>query len=338
MGLLRDNHVFSYSQLSSFDECPYCFYLQKIEKTENIASNAFAEKGSLIHDLLDKWAKKELTKEQMISEYDRRYGEEVVTAFPSVMKGYAQKAYQSGREYLENFDEFAGYKVISAEEKFTIDLPLNDGTTRKFTGIVDMILRKEWTNELIICDHKSKSADAFKKAEKDMWKQQYLYAQYVCEQYGEWPASLMFNLFGDNGYKPEKPFSLQEFRDTLTWATSCIQKMEEYTILDWLTCKESSDFYCANLCGPRYECPKCFEKPLNKQEKEALRLRRQEVEQSEGMLEIPVINKESEQKNDDILSKEENNTGMICTGCGQPYVPGKRKCPNCKAWYKIRIK
>ena len=73
MGLFDKNHVYSYSQLNSFDECKYGFYLQRIEGLEEQASNAFAERGSLIHDLLDQWAKKLLTKEQMLEEYERRY-------------------------------------------------------------------------------------------------------------------------------------------------------------------------------------------------------------------------------------------------------------------------
>lgn len=325
MGLLSDKHVYSYSQLGSFDECPYSFYLQRIEKTENLASNAFAERGSLIHDLLDKWAKGILTKEEMIPEYERRYSEEVVTAYPPFMSGQAAKKYDEGIQFLQNFDEFRGYKVISAEEKFNIDLQLDDGSTRPFTGVVDLILRKEWTNELIICDHKSKSADAFKKAEKDMWKQQYLYSQYVYEKYGEWPSMLMFHLFGDMGSKPEKPFDLKELRESISWASDCIRKMESYTVLDWLTCKDSSDFYCQNLCSPRWDCPRSVEKPLTKKEKEELAARRQ--------AEMETLSFEDPEPE---TAAETPSAELKCENCGAPYVPGKRKCPECKAWYKTR--
>ena len=276
MGQLKSSHVFSYSQLSSFDECPYSYYLQRIEKVPEILSNPYSERGTLIHDLLDQWAKGKITKEQMPDEYDRRYGDEVVSAYPPFMATQAMKKYKEGREFLETFDEFKGYKVVSAEEAFTIDMPLSDGTTRPFTGIVDLILRKEWTNELIICDHKSKTADGFKKAEKEMWKQQYLYSQYVFEKYGEWPNTLMFHLFGDQGSKHEKPFDLKEYREAIQWATDRITAMERYTIFDWMQCKDSSDFYCQNLCGPRSSCPRALEKPLTKAQKKELELRREE--------------------------------------------------------------
>ena len=257
MGMLPDKHVYSYSQLSSFDECSYSFYLQRIEGLEEEASNAFAERGILIHDLLDQWAKKILTKEDMLSEYERRYGDEVVSAFPRMLasKGYAQKAYESGINFLENFDEFNGYDVLSAEEKFKIELPLADGSSRPFVGIIDMMLRDKKTGDLIICDHKSKSMQSFKKDEDKMYKQQLLYATYVNEQYGQYPSILMFHLFNESGVKPQRLFSLQDYRETIIWASEQINKMETYAIIDWLSCKEKPDFYCWHLCSARRACP-----------------------------------------------------------------------------------
>ena len=256
MGLISDKNVYSYSQLSSFDSCPYSYYLQRIEKIPETLSNGFAERGSLIHDLLDKWAKKILTKEQMKEEYIRRYPEEVVTAFPRMLaaKGYTQKSYEQGIEFLENFDEFDGYEIVSAEEKFTIDLPLTDGTSRKFTGIIDMILRKSFTDDLIICDHKSKSLSSFKKNEDEMYHQQLLYAAYMNEKYGKWPSSCMFHLFNEGGLKTERLFTLDQFRETIAWASDLILRMEKYTVMDWLECKEKGDFSCWFLCNVRNSC------------------------------------------------------------------------------------
>ena len=257
MGLLPVDHVYSYSQLSSFDECSYNFYLQRIEGLEEESQNAFAERGSLIHDLLDQWAKKILTKEDMVKEYERRYSLEVVSAFPRMLaaKGYATKAYESGIQFLENFDEFEGHDVLSAEEKFKIDLPLSDGTTRPFVGIIDMMLRDKKTDALIICDHKSKSMSSFKKSENKMYRQQLLYATYVEKQYGKFPDISMFHLFNEQGVKMQRLFSKDEYNETLKWATDQINKIENYAVIDWLTCKEKPDFFCWELCSARKECP-----------------------------------------------------------------------------------
>lgn len=257
MGLLPNKHKYSYSQLNSYDECPYSFYLQRIEGLEEEASNAFAERGTLVHDLLDQWAKGKLSKVQMLEEYEKRYSNEVVTAWPRMLasKGYAKKAYEQGVDFLENFDEFRGFEVLSAEEKFAIDLPLSDGTTRPFVGIIDMMLRDKKTGDLIICDHKSKSMSAFKKEENEMYHQQYLYATYVNEQYGQWPDVLLFHLFNEAGVKMSRLFSLEEYRNTIKWATEQIHKIEKGSIIDWLMCKEKSDFFCWELCSCRKSCP-----------------------------------------------------------------------------------
>lgn len=257
MGLFDENHVYSYSQLSSFDECRYGFYLQRIEGIEEQASNAFAERGTLIHDLLDQWAKKIITKEQMLDEYEKRYSEEVTTAWPRVLaaKGYAKKAYELGVQFLQNFDEFKGYEVISAEEKFKIDLKLTDGDSRQFLGIIDMILRDEKTGDIIVCDHKSKSLQSFKKDQNSMYRQQLLYSTYIKEKYGDFPAVLMFHLFNEDGVKPQKLFSLEEYNEAIDWATKQIKGIEECSVLDWMVCKDKADYFCWNICGARKNCP-----------------------------------------------------------------------------------
>lgn len=256
MSLLKDNHIYSYSQLSSVSECPFGFYLQRIERAEQ-QSNGFAEQGTLIHDLLDQWAKGELTKEQLPEEYARRYPEEVVTKFPRMLtaKGYAEKAYNLGIEYFENFDEFAGYTIISAEEKFETEI---DG--RPFIGIIDMILKDDLTDELIVLDHKSKSLTAFKKSEDEMYRQQLLYAKYVHEKYGQWPDRLMFNLFKEGGKKMERRFRITDYDAAMLWARQQIEKIEEYDVLDWLECKEP-DFFCNEICSVRKHCPNGIAKP-----------------------------------------------------------------------------
>lgn len=259
MSLLPDDHVYSYSQLQSFNECRYGFYLRKIEGLEEEQSNAFAEKGSLIHNLLDQWAKGLLSKSDMLAEYDRRYGDEVQSAWPRMMKGYAQKAYQQGYEFLSNFDEFKGYEILLAEEKYNTKIQLPDGSDRPFVGIVDLVVRDESTNDLIIFDHKSKGKSSFKKAEDEMYRQLYMYAQFVNEKYGRFPDKLGFHLFNQDGLKVTRSFDVQEYERTMKWASKTIMEIEAATMIDWLECKEipegKTDMYCTQLCGARKMCP-----------------------------------------------------------------------------------
>ena len=170
------------------------------------------------------------------------------------VKGYAEKAFQLGLDYFKNFDEFKGFKVISAEERFKIEV---EG--REFVGIMDMLVEDEETGELVLLDHKSKSLTAFKKAENEMYRQQYLYAKYVQEKYGKYPDRLMFNLFKEQGVKMERKFDEKDYLSTLMWAGEQMEKMEQYDFVDWLTTKEvqpgKPDFFCTELCSCRKICP-----------------------------------------------------------------------------------
>jgi len=258
MGLLGENHVYSYSQLSTFSECPYAFYLQKIERPKpELVNNAFASLGTFIHELIDQWAKGEIKAEDLPAEYIKRYKQAVPESWPRMLaaKGYADKAYNQGLEYFTNFDEFKGYKIIGTEQKFKTNI---EG--RPFIGIVDMVMEDEATGELIVLDHKSKSLKEFKKNEHEMYKQQLLYSQYIFETYGKWPDRLMFNLFKEpDNYKTSKPFDKTEFVEAYTWAADIIKKIETYDLMDFFETKEVKndrpDFFCTEICSCRKICP-----------------------------------------------------------------------------------
>lgn len=250
MSLLGDNHIYSYSQLTSFAECPYSFYLQRVEHLPQ-KSNAFAEQGTLIHDLIDQWAKGELKKEDLVSEYKRRYPEEVVTQFPRLLaaRGYVEKSYDAGLRYFESFDEFADLEIIGTETKFKTLL-----CGRPFIGIVDMVAKDKATGELIVLDHKSKSLNSFKKSEDEMYRQQTLYAQYVYEKYGRWPDIMMFNLFKEDGMRMSRPFTEAAYKEAEAWAGNIMDQIETFEIMDWLSQKDEPDFFCQNLCNMREHC------------------------------------------------------------------------------------
>lgn len=268
MSMLDDDHVYSYTQLSSVDECPYSFYLQKIDTDDDgnpleQQDNFFAEHGTLMHKVLEEWAKGIITKDEMVDRYIELYPDMVTTSPPSFMQTYRQKAYDNGIFYFEEFDEFPGYTVISAEERFKIDLPLTDGTTRRFQGVVDLLLRNNETGKLVIVDHKSKSLKEFKKVRDEMYRQQYLYSTYVAQKYGETPEVLMFNLFKE-GLLDEQLFDKRTYNETLQWATEKIHEIEDRDFISWLEQKEEPDFFCNEICSVRKYCPNGMLKPQPK--------------------------------------------------------------------------
>lgn len=261
--MIDSDHWYSYSQLSTFSECPFSYYLGHIESPKpEEAPNAWAEQGILVHDILDKWAKGELRVDELAEVYKQRYPNEVVTSFPRILakNNYAEKTYQQGLEYFETFQGFPEYDIVSAEEEYKEDITLTDGTKRKFIAYVDLVLRDKRTGGLVVCDHKSKSLSTFKREAKKMYKQQYLYSYFVHEKYGEWPQALMFNLFKELGYIDEKIFSMEEYEETMKWATDAILKIEDTALLDWLECKKlpksgKPELFCTAICSWRNICP-----------------------------------------------------------------------------------
>ncbi len=253
MGLLDENHVYSYTQLCTFAECPYAFYLQKIERPKpELVNNAFASLGSFIHELIDQWAKGLIKAEDLPAEYKKRYKESVPEAWPRMLaaKGYAEKAYNQGLEYFRNFDCFDGYKIIGTETKFKTDI-----AGRPFVGVVDMVMEDKSNGELIVLDHKSKSMKEFKKTENEMYKQQLLYSKYIHDEYGKWPDRLMFNLFKEpNNCRMSRPFTKEDFVEAYTWATDAIERIEKYELMDFFETKKS-DFFCTEICSCRKICP-----------------------------------------------------------------------------------
>jgi hypothetical protein len=257
MGLIDAAHRYSYSQLEQFDECPYSFYLQRIEDNKDkLVGNSFASQGTLIHDLIDQWAKGKLTRDQLVPEYKRRYPLEVENKWPRILasKGYAQKTYEQGLQYFEDFDEFEGYEIVTSEHRFTTRIH-----GRKFVGVVDMVLRDKTTGKMIILDHKSKSESSFKKAGEKMYRQQFLYSKWFKEKYKQFPDILMFNLFKEDGLKMSQPFDEAKYKEVLRWATETIEKIENYDLFDWYATKEGADekpdFFCHEICSCRKMCP-----------------------------------------------------------------------------------
>ena len=264
MSLLKPDHIYSYSQLTSFDECPYGYYLQRIEGLQQ-QSNAFAEQGTLIHDLIDQWAKGLIPAEDLPKEYKRRYPEEVVTQFPRLLaaRGYTEKSYDAGLRYFENFDQFEDLDIIDTECKFKTDL-----AGRPFIGIIDMVARNKDTGEFIVLDHKSKSLNSFTKDEDNMYRQQLLYSKFVYEKYNQWPDIMMFNLFKEDGLRMSRPFDRFAYDKAVVWAAGIMDQIEKFEMLDWLEKKEESDFFCQNLCNMRSHCSNGQSKPYKRKTKQ----------------------------------------------------------------------
>ncbi len=248
MNELLSDH-FSHSQLVSAEECPYGYYLLKMIGVKP-EENAFAQAGTLAHQLLSSWAKGEIPIQDLALQWALQFPKEVKAKFPHYLaaKGYGAKLFDSIFTYFENFDGFPDYEVIESEKEFQSSI-----AGERFVGIADLILRDKETKKLMIVDFKSSSLASFKRNKEQMYRQLYLYSKYCADAFGEFPEKLRFELIKENTYD-ECLFDREDFVAARLWAENAIEAMKSKDITDWFETKPEY-FRCLNLCSCRHECP-----------------------------------------------------------------------------------
>lgn len=155
---IPDGMKWSFSKLEAFHHCGMMFKLIYLDHAEK-EGNGFSDYGTFCHKLLEEWAKGQIPDFALAEEYQERYDDEVVNAFPPFPRGMPQKYYDQGLQYFENFDFFGDdYEILTVEEKFEIEI---DGYI--LVGIADLTLRNKKTGGIVVIDHKSKSKNSMKK-------------------------------------------------------------------------------------------------------------------------------------------------------------------------------
>lgn len=227
-----------------FDQCPHAFYLRYILKLDEV-QNAYSQFGTLVHDILEKWADGRLKASELAEEFKERHDKEVTADYPMWPQGQREKSFDKVYTYLKSFDGFGDEYEITATEKHHV-------TTIggcKFQGVVDLGLLNTNTKENIIIDHKSKSIASLNK-DKLAYRQLYTYAKFFYDVAGKFPDWLMFHLFKENGVLAEYKFDKEAYSEVMDWleGTMALISMED----EWKPVYEK--FFCTNLCGVRNHC------------------------------------------------------------------------------------
>lgn len=232
--------TWSYSRLRAYEDCGYGFFLNYIEEEEEI-KHFYAEYGSLIHRILERFYSGAITKEQALSIFMTGF----VLDLPNEVKpSIAENYYQQGKEYLSSL-AMPKEKIVGVEERLNFkvgDYP--------FVGFVDLLLEDDG---LIIQDHKSRILRRGTKKQNEEFnsftKQLYLYSAGIEQRYGQLPKKLRFNCFR-NGTLLEEVFDKNKYEETIQWALDTIKKIEQESMwkpsLEW--------FKCRYICGFSDSC------------------------------------------------------------------------------------
>lgn len=238
---------FSFSALSTYENCPMAYKLLYLDggKLED-EGNAYSDFGTFCHKLLDAYNKGDIPDVALAEEYIAGFRDAIAHPFPPFPYGLSDKYYKAGLKY---FAAFTGYgeewDILASEEKFTLNI---DGY--KIVGVVDLILINRETGEIWVVDHKSKSKSSMTK-EFDLYRKQlYLYAMYIHQKYGTYPAKLSFNMFKE-GYWIDESFDPAMVDKTKAWALDLIHRMEN----DATWHMGGSSYFCEWICPVLDVCP-----------------------------------------------------------------------------------
>lgn len=232
---------YSYSRLNAFHTCKWMWKKQYTDKDDNTISNGFSDLGSLTHDTLEMFYKKEIEGSELYH-YWRDKFEEMDLRFPNVNMirayriGILSYLHQLGIKYPKFYT--GRYKIVGVEREINIKLGSHD-----FIGFIDLELESP-SGERIIVDHKISRVFEDKNLE-DKLRQLYLYSL----DYDRPPKSLMYNFFF-KGKTLTIPFNKQAQDNALKWALDTIEAIEveeEY--------KANPDkFFCNHICSYGHTC------------------------------------------------------------------------------------
>ena len=145
---LLDAMDWSYSRVSSFDQCPRMFALTYLQCMDRV-DNAFAQWGSLAHSLLERYFRQQVELWDLSGLYEKEYARAVTERFP--FPRLEDSYYERGMEYFDNFGGQLGdeEEVLAVEDRYTSTLG-----GRPVVGVIDLVPRNR--SGLIVCDHKSR--------------------------------------------------------------------------------------------------------------------------------------------------------------------------------------
>jgi hypothetical protein len=240
--------TWSYSRLTSFDGCPYGWYLKYIRMLRPEGEQFFSSYGSLIHECLELFLKGEATREELVTKYLTEFRKRTRGETPrSDMK---LKYFENGLAYLQNLRPFP-FKPLAVEQKVDFQL---DG--KRFVGVIDCLAEDD--TGILIVDHKShrlkprsrkaNPTETDKELDKYL-RQLYLYAVWVVRTLKKKPRKLVFNCFRD-GRLIREPFDDGVFYDVQKWASATVDRIKAQADYP----PNIDEFRCKYLCDMKEHC------------------------------------------------------------------------------------
>jgi len=240
--------LWSYSRLTSFYTCPYMWYQNYITKETPQEDNFYAQYGTFIHSILEKFYRGDLAIFELVDYYIENF-KNVVTKRTSekIFNSY----YESGIDYFSSFKPIKQH-ILGVEKEIKFKVGEYD-----FIGYIDLLTQDDNYN-ITVTDHKTAKIDFLKNGSLnkksatliDGYKKQlYLYSKAIIDEYGRFPKFLQWN-FIRNDVLYNVPFVEKEYHETLDWCIDTIKEIEN----EQLFLPNIDSGFCNFICSYRNDC------------------------------------------------------------------------------------
>ena len=240
---------YSFSKLSSFRQCPLQYWYTYITH-EQREGNAFAQYGSFVHSLLERWGKDELAVYELLDEYENGFFDSVTQEFPpNKYTDLERKYYDDGAQFLTNFEGVDAEKTLGVEEHFEIPMKATDDRDDfAIRGFIDLIYIDS-KGRLVVHDWKSKAKFKSPDEQKEYARQLYIYSLYIKQKYGKYPDLLRFHMFR-NRKNIDIKFNENDLNEAIKWVQETVKEIRDCNEFE----SRPDDFYCQYLCDMRLKC------------------------------------------------------------------------------------
>jgi len=240
--LMVSSMKWSFSRVNGWDGCRACWYQSYIIGDRG-EGNAFADYGTISHEILEGYLRGELSDLDLSDEFERRFIEAELDFPPNQYVSLRDSYYKQGMAYFDSVDLLDVYDILDVE--LPIDVNILGYQT---TGFIDLVVRHKKSGKLIVLDHKSKAKFKDADEQKHYARQLYIYSKGVFDKYGEYPSQLVFNRFRKQEYT-RIPFKQEDYVEACEWFKNTIEDIKMAT--EFPVMKEREPFFTLYLCNHR---------------------------------------------------------------------------------------
>jgi hypothetical protein len=247
---------YSNSSLESSEHCKHGFLLQYVLSKEGISS-FFGDFGTYIHDVLEKYFKRELAEFELPKYYEEHYREKVTAQLPPYPPNMGETYYNDGLNFFLNIDfDLDKYDIVSIEEYMYFEY-----NEKNLVIKPDIILRDKDTGEYILLDiktHKLKGNKTDNKTIEGYMRQAQLYTYGIWQVKGIQISKIMI-WYVRNQQITETAVDSLKIMETMDWVDNAVKEIKQEEKWE-ANLSKSNDYWCSHICSMSLVCQSRLQK------------------------------------------------------------------------------